>query len=187
MCVTLQVNSSQTNLFSSSWSPSPIGLSCFKVSALVSLCWGQKMLSSFLGVLPTLRPPLCALTWPKSNHLTFFFWKKGFFLFESFFIWKFKYFFIWKFKYFFIWKFKYIWRLYVGIKKTTWTVVISGRYHHYGIWPIQKSQCPLPIGCEHGARFWQSGACAGVPLEVSHGRNRLWWSPFFFLRLGLTM
>jgi hypothetical protein len=53
--------SSRTNLFSSSWSPSPIGLSCFKVYALVSLRGGQQMLSSFLGVLPILIPPLCVL------------------------------------------------------------------------------------------------------------------------------
>jgi hypothetical protein len=32
----------------------------FKVSALVSLHWGQQMLANFLGVLPILTPPLCA-------------------------------------------------------------------------------------------------------------------------------
>jgi hypothetical protein len=31
----------------------------FKVSALVSLRYGQQMLANFLGVLPILIPPLC--------------------------------------------------------------------------------------------------------------------------------
>jgi hypothetical protein len=42
----------------------------FKVSALVSLHQGQQMLANFLGVLPILTPPLCALAFimcSKSN------------------------------------------------------------------------------------------------------------------------
>jgi hypothetical protein len=52
-----------------------LALVAFKVSALVSLHWGQKMLSSFLGVLPILISLLCALAfilWSKFNPLVVF-------------------------------------------------------------------------------------------------------------------
>jgi hypothetical protein len=44
----------------------------FKLSSLVSLHWGQQMIANFLGVLPILLSPLCALAfilWSKFNQV----------------------------------------------------------------------------------------------------------------------
>jgi hypothetical protein len=46
-CVTTQVDSSLTDLYTGSWSPSHADLCRFKVSVLVSLEWGHQMLSCF--------------------------------------------------------------------------------------------------------------------------------------------
>jgi hypothetical protein len=46
-CVTTQVDSSLTDLYTSSWSPSCVNLCRFKVSVLVPLEWGHQTLSCF--------------------------------------------------------------------------------------------------------------------------------------------
>jgi hypothetical protein len=46
-CVTTQVNSSLTDLYTGSWSPPHVDLCHFKVSVLVPLQWGHQMLSCF--------------------------------------------------------------------------------------------------------------------------------------------
>jgi hypothetical protein len=46
-CVTTQVDSSLTDLCTSSWSPFHIDLCCFKVSVLAPLQWGHQTVSYF--------------------------------------------------------------------------------------------------------------------------------------------
>jgi hypothetical protein len=46
-CVTTQVDSSLTDLYTGSWSPSQVNFCHFKVSVLVPLEWGHQMLSCF--------------------------------------------------------------------------------------------------------------------------------------------
>jgi hypothetical protein len=45
--VTTQVDSSLTDLYTGSWSPSRVDLCCFKVSVFISVEWGHQMLSCF--------------------------------------------------------------------------------------------------------------------------------------------
>jgi hypothetical protein len=73
--VTSQVDSSLTDLFTSSWSPCHIDLCHFKVSVLVPLS-GDIKYYHVLGFLPIPIPPMYALPLPcdpsPSNHIAVF-------------------------------------------------------------------------------------------------------------------
>jgi hypothetical protein len=73
-CVTTQVDSSLTDLYTGSWCPSHVELCHFKVSVLVPLMWGHQMLSCFgFSTYPHsshMSFPLAM--WPKSNNIAVF-------------------------------------------------------------------------------------------------------------------
>jgi hypothetical protein len=73
-CVTSQVDSSLTDLFSSSWYLFHIDLCHFKVSVLVPLQWEHQILScfGFLTYSHTSRVCCPLIMWPKSNHIAVF-------------------------------------------------------------------------------------------------------------------
>jgi hypothetical protein len=73
-CVTIQVDSSQTDLFTSSWSHSHIDLCGFKGSVLVPLEWGHQTLSCFEFLTYPHTSCMCSplVMWPKSNHIAVF-------------------------------------------------------------------------------------------------------------------
>jgi hypothetical protein len=68
-CVTTQVDSSLTDLYTGFWSPSHVDLCCFKVSVFVPLKWRHQMLSCF--GFSTYRHISCMCSplviWPKSS------------------------------------------------------------------------------------------------------------------------
>jgi hypothetical protein len=73
-CVSSQVDSSLTDLLTSSWSPSHIGFCYFKVSVLVPLQWGYQMLSCFGFLTYPHTSHMCSAfsIWPKFNHIAVF-------------------------------------------------------------------------------------------------------------------
>jgi hypothetical protein len=60
-CITTLIDSSLSDLFTTSWSPSQIDLCHFKVTLLAPLQWGHQTLSQVLGFLPFPIPLVCAL------------------------------------------------------------------------------------------------------------------------------
>jgi hypothetical protein len=74
MCITTQIGSSLTDLFTTSWSPSQSGLCQFKITLFAPLLWAQQTLSNF--GFPTfpysscMCSPLSVL--PMSNNITAF-------------------------------------------------------------------------------------------------------------------
>jgi hypothetical protein len=73
-CVTSQVDSSLTDPYTGSWSPSHIDLCRFKVSVLVLLQWGHQTLSCFGFLTYHHITLMCSplVMWPKSNHIASF-------------------------------------------------------------------------------------------------------------------
>jgi hypothetical protein len=73
-CVTTQVDSSLTDVYTGSWSPSHVDLCCFKVSILVPLEWGHQTLSCFGFSTYFHISHMCSplVMWPKSNHIAVF-------------------------------------------------------------------------------------------------------------------
>jgi hypothetical protein len=73
-CVTTQVESSLTDLYTDSWSPSPVNLCHFKVSVLAPLEWRHQTLSWFGFSTYPRTSRMCSLLsmWPKSNHIVVF-------------------------------------------------------------------------------------------------------------------
>jgi hypothetical protein len=73
-CVPTLVDSSLSDLFTSSWSPSHIDLYCFKVSVLVSLQWRHQTLSCLgFPTYPCTYHMCSSLSmWLKSNHIAIF-------------------------------------------------------------------------------------------------------------------
>jgi hypothetical protein len=73
-CVTTQVDSSLTDLYTGSWAPSRVDLCQFKVSVLVPLEWGNQTLScfGFSTYHHTSYICSCLVRWPKSNHIAVF-------------------------------------------------------------------------------------------------------------------
>jgi hypothetical protein len=60
-CITTVMDSSLSDLFTTSQSPSHIELCRFKVTVLAPLQWGHQTLSSSGFLLPIPNPPICAL------------------------------------------------------------------------------------------------------------------------------
>jgi hypothetical protein len=73
-CVTTQVDSSLTDLYTGSWSPSHVDLCCFKGSVLVPLEWRHQTLSYFGFSTYSHISHMCSpiVMWPKSNHIAAF-------------------------------------------------------------------------------------------------------------------
>jgi hypothetical protein len=73
-CVTTQVDSSLTDLFTSSWSLSHIDLCHFKVSVLAPLQWGHQTLLCFGFPTYPHTSRMCSplIMWPKSNSIAVF-------------------------------------------------------------------------------------------------------------------
>jgi hypothetical protein len=73
-CVTTHIDSSLTNLYNGSWSPSHVDLCHFKVSVLVPLEWGYQTLSCFGFSIYSHIFRICfpLVMWSKSNHIAAF-------------------------------------------------------------------------------------------------------------------
>jgi hypothetical protein len=73
-CVTTQVDSSLTDLYTASWAPSHVDLCHIKVSVLVPLEWVHQMLSGFGFFTYPHTSHMCSpiVMWPKSNNIAAF-------------------------------------------------------------------------------------------------------------------
>jgi hypothetical protein len=73
-CVTTHVDSTLTDLYTGSWSPSHVNLCPFKDSVLVTLEWGHEMLSCFGFSTYSYISCMCSpfVIWSKSNHIAAF-------------------------------------------------------------------------------------------------------------------
>jgi hypothetical protein len=73
-CITTQIDSSLSDLFATSQSPSHIDIGCFKITVLVSLQWGHQTLSSFGFFTYPHSSRMCSpfSVWPKSNNIAVF-------------------------------------------------------------------------------------------------------------------